>query len=109
MSEQRLIVLCTAPDQSAAEHIAGALVDERLAACVNILPGVTSIYSWQGKREADREVVLIIKTREGVYQSLEQRIVALHPYELPEVVAVPLVGGLAGYLGWIDEMTGKSE
>ena len=109
MSEQRLIVLCTVPDPSCAEQIAGALVDERLAACVNILPGVTSVYSWQGKRETDREVVLIIKTRQGVYQNLEQRIVALHPYELPEIVAVPLVDGLAGYLGWIDEMTGTSE
>ena len=109
MSEQRLIVLCTAPDPSSAEQIAGTLVDERLAACVNILPGVTSIYSWQGKREADQEVVLIIKTRQGVYQSLEQRIVALHPYELPEIVAVPVVEGLAGYLGWIDQMTGNSE
>ena len=109
MSEQRLIVLCTVPDQSSAEQIAGALVDERLAACVNILPGVTSVYSWQGKRETDREVVLIIKTRQGVYQNLEQRIVALHPYELPEIVAVPLVEGLAGYLGWIDEMTGTSK
>ena len=109
MSEQRLIVLCTAPDQSSAEQIAGALVDERLAACVNILPGVTSVYSWQGKRETDRELVLIIKTRQAVYQNLEQRIAALHPYELPEIVAVPLVGGLAGYLGWIDEMTGTSE
>lgn len=109
MSEQRLIVLCTVPDQSSAEQIAGALVDERLAACVNILPGVTSVYSWQGKRETDREVVLIIKTRQGVYQNLEQRLVALHPYELPEIVAVPLVEGLAGYLGWIDEMTGTSK
>ena len=109
MSEQRLIVLCTVPDQSSAEQIGGALVDERLAACVNILPGVTSVYSWQGKRETDREVVLIIKTRQGVYQNLEQRIVALHPYELPEIVAVPLVEGLAGYLGWIDEMTGTSK
>lgn len=109
MSEQRLIVLSTAPDQATAEQIAGALVEEGLAACVNILPEATSVYTWQGKRETDRETVLIIKTRAGVYQNLEQRIVALHPYELPEVVAVPLVGGLAGYLGWIDEMTGKTE
>lgn len=109
MSEQRLIVLSTAPDQAAAERIAGALVDEGLAACVNILPGATSVYSWQGKRRSEPEVVLIIKTRQGVYQNLERRLVALHPYELPEVVAVPVVGGLAGYLDWIDEMTGKGE
>lgn len=109
MSEQRVIVLCTAPDPASAERIAGALVDERLAACVNVLPGVTSVYRWQGRRETDQEVVLIIKTRQSVYQSLEQRIVALHPYELPEVVAVPMVGGLAGYLNWIDEMTGTNE
>ena len=109
MSEQRLIVFSTAPDQVAAERIAGALVDEGLAACVNILPGATSVYSWQGKRESEPEVVLIIKTRQGVYQNLERRLIALHPYELPEVVAVPVVGGSAGYLGWIDEMTGKGE
>ncbi len=109
MPEQHLIVLSTAPDQAVAQHIAGALVDERLAACVNILPQVTSVYSWQGKREFDAEVLLIIKTRQGVYQKLQQRLVALHPYELPEIVAVPLVGGLAGYLGWIDQMTGMSE
>ncbi len=109
MPEQHLIVLSTAPDQTVAQHIAGALVDEQLAACVNILPQVSSVYRWQGKREVGSEVVLIIKTRQGVYQKLQQRLVALHPYELPEIVAVPLVGGLAGYLGWIDQMTGKSE
>lgn len=109
MPEQRLMVLSTAPDQTTAEHIAGALVEEGLAACVNILPEATSVYTWQGQRAIDREVVLIIKTRAGVYQNLEQRLVALHPYELPEVVAVPVVDGLAGYLGWIDEMTGKTE
>lgn len=107
MPEQRLIVLCTAPDQATAEHIAGALVDEQLAACVNILPQLTSVYRWQGTRETDTEVLLIIKTREGVYQNLERRVVELHPYELPEVVAVPLVGGLTGYLTWVDQMTGK--
>ncbi len=109
MPEQHLIVLSTAPDQAVAQQIAGALVDEQLAACINILPQVTSVYSWQGKREFGSEVLLIIKTRDGVYQKLQQRLVEMHPYELPEIVAVPVVGGLAGYLSWIDQMTGKSE
>jgi len=106
MREQRLIVLCTVPDQAAGQALARALVAEGLAACVNLLPRVTSVYRWQGQVETDSELLMIIKTRQGVYQRLEQRLVALHPYELPEVIAVPITEGLAGYLSWVDEMTG---
>ena len=109
MPEQRLIVLCTVPDQAAGERIAAALVAERLAACVNILPQVTSVYRWQGQVETDAELLMIIKTRRRVYQRLEQRVVALHPHELPEVIAVQITDGLAGYLSWVDEMTDSSE
>lgn len=108
MAEQSLIVLCTVPDPSAGERIAQALVAEELAACVNLLPQVTSVYRWEGRVETDSELLMIIKTRRGVYQKLEERIVALHPYELPEVIAVPIAEGLAGYLSWIDAMTGGS-
>jgi len=109
MPEQRLVVLCTAPDRAVAERIAEALVVEGLAACVNILPGISSVYQWQGRVETDSELLLIIKSRQGVYQRLEQRVVELHPYELPEVIAVPITDGLTGYLTWVDEMTGSSE
>ena len=106
MREQRLIVLCTVPDEAAGEALARALVADGLAACVNLLPRVTSVYRWQGQVETDSELLMIIKTRQGVYQRLEQRLVALHPYELPEVIAVPITEGLAAYLSWVDEMTG---
>lgn len=100
------MLLCTVPDRKVAERIAEILVTERLAACVNILPAVTSIYLWQEKLEQSEELLLLIKSRAAVYQQLEQRILALHPYELPEIIAVPIHAGLAGYLRWIEENTG---
>ena len=85
MSADLQIVLCTTPDRETAEMIAGALVAEQLAACVNILPGVTSVYRWQGAVEHSEELLLIIKTSETVWPMLEAQIQALHPYELPEL------------------------
>lgn len=96
------LVLTTAPDLSAAEHIARALVVERLAACVNILPIAKSIYIWQGRVESAAEHLLIVKGTVQAYPAIETRIRALHPYELPEVIAVPIAGGFADYLSWID-------
>ncbi len=100
-----LLILCTCPDRDTAQTIADQLVDHALAACVNILPGLTSVYQWQGKRESAQEHLLLIKTTDEAYGTLEQAITALHPYELPEVVAVPIVRGLDGYLGWIEQQT----
>lgn len=100
-----LLVLCTCPDQATAQNIANQLVDQALAACVNILPGLTSVYQWQGKRAETREHLLMIKTTDKAYQTLEQAITELHPYELPEVIAVPITQGLNGYLQWIKEQT----
>lgn len=97
------LVLCTCPDQPTAQHIAERLVDRKLAACVNILPGVQSIYQWQGQRESTQEHLLLIKTAQSAYQQLEQAVVELHPYELPEIIAVPITGGLGSYLNWIGE------
>ena len=96
------LVFCTCPVGPVAETLATTLVEEQLAACVNLVPGVTSIYRWQGKLETSHETVLIIKTRQEVYGKLEQRIKALHPYELPEIVLVKVEAGLPGYLAWID-------
>ena len=95
------LIFCTCPDQNTAENMAGHLVDESLAACVNIVPGITSIYQWKGKREKESEWLLLIKTRDEVYSSLEKRITELHPYELPEIISVPINSGLPAYLDWI--------
>ncbi len=100
-----LLILCTCPDQATAQNIANQLVDQALAACVNILPGLTSVYQWQGKREISQEHLLLIKTTDAAYPALERAITALHPYELPEVIAVPIAQGLTGYLQWIEQQT----
>lgn len=98
-------VISTCPDKSTAQRIAGELVKRRLAACVNIVPGIVSIYEWKEEVCQDDEVLLLIKTRGERYGELEQAIVALHPYELPEVIALPIESGLAGYLGWVEQQT----
>lgn len=96
------LVLTTCPDMPSSNRIAQALVQERLAACVNVLPPMQSVYRWRGQVETASEHLLIIKIRADDYPLVEQRIRALHSYELPEVIAVPLVGGLAAYLAWLD-------
>lgn len=101
-AEQYQLIFCTCPDAAVAEQIANQLVDKGLAACVNILPGILSVYRWEGKRESAQEHLLMIKTTAGAYNRLEQAVLQLHPYELPEIIAVPLSQGLAGYLAWID-------
>lgn len=101
MKNDPQIVLCTVPDDTVAKQIAATLVDERLAACVNIVPGITSVYRWQGAVETAPELLLIIKTGAAVYQRLQDRIRALHPYELPEIIAVSPAGGLPDYFAWI--------
>lgn len=103
MSTPHQLVFCTCPDQATAQNIAEQLVDKRLAACVNILPGVTSIYQWQGKRETAQEHLLLIKTTNEVYETLEQTLNSLHPYELPEIIAVSLEHGSSAYLDWINQ------
>ena len=105
MSLTPLIILCTCPDQTIAERIAETVVGERLAACVNIVPGLTSIYRWQGQVQRDAELLLIIKTRSARYPALEARIRELHPYEIPEIIALPVQAGLAAYLHWITAST----
>ena len=101
MTNDTQIVLCTVPDEATARRIASALVAENLAACVNIVPGITSVYRWKGAMETAAELLLIIKTTLGVYTRLQDRIHALHPYELPEIIAVSIDQGLPDYLAWI--------
>ncbi len=95
------VILVTAPDMEVGARIARALVEEKLAACVNLVPGVRSIYRWQGRIEDEAEVLLVVKTRADRTGALAERVLALHPYELPEVVALAAVGGSAGYLDWV--------
>lgn len=102
-TEDRLLVYCTCPDEASAQRLAETLVDESLAACVNILPGIQSVYRWQGKRESAQEQLLIIKTLRAAYPQLEKTIVRLHPYELPEIIAVPITLGLENYLAWVGD------
>lgn len=100
-----LLVYCTCPDAASAGSIANALVDERLAACVTTLPQVRSTYRWQGRIEHADEQLLLIKTTAACLPALTARVQALHPYELPEVLAVESAGGLAPYLDWVAEQT----
>ncbi|MGD1791808.1 divalent-cation tolerance protein CutA, partial [Klebsiella pneumoniae subsp. pneumoniae] len=92
---------CTCPDADSAERIATALVAERLAACVNLLPGLRSVYRWQRKVEAAAEVLLLVKTSAEAYPALQERLRQLHPYELPELLAVEAASGLPEYLQWL--------
>jgi len=96
------LVLTTCPDAASAERIAQALVGERLAACVNMLPIAKSVYRWKGKVESATELLLIIKAPVRAYRGLQRRLLELHPYELPEVVSVPITGGFADYLAWLN-------
>jgi periplasmic divalent cation tolerance protein len=97
-----LVVLVTTPDSDSGHALARALVEERLAACVNVLPGLRSIYRWEGAVEEADECLLLIKVRTAGVARLAERVVELHPYEVPEVVALPVVAGLEGYLEWVE-------
>jgi periplasmic divalent cation tolerance protein len=95
------VVLCTVPSEEVGASLARTLVDERLVACVNIVPGVRSIYRYKGKLEDDRELLLVMKTAADRYAALEQRVRALHPYEVCEVVALDIGAGSQPYLDWL--------
>lgn len=97
-----LVILNTCPNKETATEVANTLIQRRLAACVNILPGLTSVYHWQGQIESEEEILLLIKSTQAAFDVVKDTICEIHPYELPEIVAVPLVGGLDTYLSWID-------
>ncbi len=100
-SDEVRVVFVTAPDGATGGRIARSLVSERLAACVNLVPGVRSIYRWEGAVEEDDEVLLVIKTCGDRVEPLRERVLALHPYDVPEVLALPSAGGSEPYLEWV--------
>ena len=100
-----ILVLTNLPDRDTAGRLAQRLVESRLAACVNILNGCTSVYRWKGEVERAEEVPVLIKTRAARYEELEAAIREVHPYEIPEIIAIPVVHGLAEYLEWVAEET----
>lgn len=99
----KLIVYCTCPDRKTADGLASELVSAGLAACVNLLPGVESVYRWQGKIARDSEILLLIKSDDAHFGALKDTISRLHPYEVPEIIAVPVEAGHQPYLEWIDQ------
>ena len=99
------VLLTTTPTRDEATKIAKLLIDERLAACVQLLP-IESFYSWRGKTQNEAELLLLVKTRRALFDAVIARIKEIHSYTVPEIVALPFVAGFAGYLNWIDDVTG---
>jgi periplasmic divalent cation tolerance protein len=100
-NDRVMVALTTAPSVEVAERIGRSVVEERLAACANVVPGVTSIFRWKGAVERESEVLVVLKTTAEGVEALERRVVELHPYEVPEVVAFPVEAGHAPYLDWV--------
>lgn len=99
------LVLCTCPDEDSARHLSESLVEAKLAACVNIVNPISSIFTWQGKIDTEQESLLLIKTTETAYSRLEQAIKLQHPYDVPEIFAIPVQQGSADYLNWVRDNT----
>lgn len=104
-----LLCLTTCPDAASAERIARTLVEERLAACANRIPGIASTYRWQGRIQNDAEVLLLIKTTRERFAALRERLLVLSPYATPELIALDIVAGSAAYLDWIDRETKRAD
>ena len=101
------VIFCTVPSKDDGKKIGNILVKERLAACVNIVSGITSIYEWKGELCDDSECLMIIKSRKELFENIKKRIVGNHPYELPEIISLSIDDGLEPYLNWISENTTK--
>ena len=108
-TDDYIMVLTTCNSSETSSLIAETLISNKLAACVNIIKGVESVYQWQGKIEHDKEILLIIKTRESLFSHVKQTIQELHSYELPEIIAVPIKTGEKNYLNWIQSATLATE
>ena len=101
------IVLCSFPDLSKARHIGTLLIEKQLVACVNLIPSVESVFSWEGKITSEREVLAILKTTSERLVELEKEVLALHPYEVPEFLVVAADNGIEDYLRWVETVTRK--
>ena len=102
-----LIVHCSCSADGSAETIAKALVEERLAACVSVLPGARSTFRWEGETHTDAEVLMLIKTTQKRYAAMAERLLELHPYELPEIIAVDVSVAHAPYAAWVEQQVGE--
>ncbi len=107
MATNCLLVISTCPDESSAQSIATALVEGGHAACVNIVPGLTSVYRWQGRVERDSELLLLAKTTAEAYPRVQETLCRLNPNELPEIIALPVERGLTDYLNWVSHQTAR--
>lgn len=105
MDDGPLLILCTAPNDEVAATLARGIVEAKLAACVSIVPSVRSIYVWKGELKDESEVQLLIKTRRARYEALERWILENHPYDVPEIIALPIERGSKRYLAWLEEQT----
>ncbi|MGB6976346.1 MAG: divalent-cation tolerance protein CutA [Gammaproteobacteria bacterium] len=108
LASDYLVVLCTCPNKETATQLAQQIVSTRLAACVNILGNIHSVYYWQGAVESAQEHLMVIKTQSLYYKALEQTLLAQHPYETPEIIALPVAQGSAHYLAWITQSLGET-
>lgn len=106
---EALIVYITAPNEEEAAKIAKILVEERLAGCVNIVKDIRSIYSWQGKLEDEKEVLMIVKTRLKLFSALTSKVKELHSYTVPEIIAMPIVDGSEDYINWLQKATRQNQ
>lgn len=104
-TDDLVVMMCTAPDAEVAARLGRQLVERALAACVNIVPGLRSIYQWQGSMCDEREVLMVIKTRKSKAEALAAALREGHPYETPEIIALPMVGGLDAYAQWVRDST----
>lgn len=105
MTNKYAMVITACPNEEIAKKIAGVLLENKLAACVQLMP-VNSYYSWKGEICNDNEILLFVKCNQTFYAKIEETIIANHPYEVPEIIMLPVVGGFGKYLGWIDEVCG---
>jgi len=104
-TEEEIVIFITAPNEDEAALIARSLVESRLAACANIIRNVRSIYTWQGNIQDDSEVLMMVKTRKGLFKSVSGRVKELHSYDVPEIIALPIIEGSPDYLEWIKTST----
>lgn len=109
MRNRVLVVLVTCPTRAAAARIADALVRRRLAACVNLCPGLSSVFWWQGRVDRAREILLVIKTTRPAFERLRRAVVELHPYDVPEILALPVAAGHGPYLRWVNSSVSREE